>query len=86
MKNVFVTVDDEGSVAVPFKDDSINLIIVNVDRLEEYTFLYRGNEVTIDSINDDGTCTIILEDDGRIVHDVPVEELDVIEGEDYLDF
>ncbi len=85
MKNVFATVDDEGTVSVLFKDDSVNLIIVNTDHLEDYMFLYKGNEVVIDSVDEDGTATLYLEEEDRFLHDVPVEELDVIDGEEYLD-
>ncbi len=86
MNNVFITVDDEGQVKVLYKGDDVNLIIVNTDRLEDYMFLHKGNEVTIDSVDEgDGTATLYIEEEVRFLHNVPVEELDVIDGEEYLD-
>ncbi len=86
MNQVFIIVDNEGQVKVLFKDEAVNLIIVNTDRLEDYTFLHKGSEVAIDSVDEeDGTATLYNEDEDKFLHDVPVEELDVIDGEEYLD-
>lgn len=88
MDKVFITYSGEDIVHVPFKSDDVTLILINLDYLEDYSFLYRGGEVTIDSIHDDGTLTLIEENDfgdSRKILNVPMEELDVIEGEEYLD-
>lgn len=87
MKNVIVTVTDEGVINVLCKDDEVNLIILNTDHLEDYTFLYKDNEVFIDSINEDNaTANLGTEDEelNRFYMDVPIEDLEVIEGEEYF--
>jgi hypothetical protein len=88
MTKVFITYSGEDIVSVPFKDDDVTLVLINLDYLDSYSFLYRGEEVSIDSVHDDGTLTLIEENefgDTRRVYNVPMEELDVIEGEEYLD-
>lgn len=85
MNTVFLTVDDEGLVEIVYKDDAVNLIVVNKDHLEDYIFLYDDEEVIIDSVDEeDGTCTLLGDDGNSIMHNVPVERLSVIDGEEYL--
>ncbi len=88
MEKVFITYSGDGVINVPYKSDEVTLILINTDCLEDYSFYYRDNEVVIDSIHEDGTITLIEVNefgDSRFVHNVPMEELDVIEGEEYLD-
>lgn len=81
MTTVIVQTWDDGGVNVLNQPEGVDVCIINMDRLEEYTAIFNGVEVEIDEIDEIAeTAKLILEDGSYVT--IPLEELQLSEMED----